>query len=323
MAYTVNRFIDTTKLLTDDGKITIADDDLNTSDSSLSLVGKYYVGYGETIAQNSINLLENFASDTQPVYPIEGQLWWEPTAKILNVRHAQAWIGIDADSIVTLRSMGEAVGAGTHKVVIARAAGTIVSITSDHSFTLDPCTGESPAPLEVEIHAAFLDGGAGTETTINAGINLNTVTASAMKFHGTATYAQYADVAELYTSDEEYEPGTVLILNLTSDSHEVTQSIHELDPGQIGVVTSDPALLMNSALEGTTVGVALLGRVPVKVTGKVKKGDRMVTGTEPGHAQSNATLDAMDYNYKHVIGRAIEDKHTQGPGIIEVIVGVK
>jgi hypothetical protein len=49
-----------------------------------------------------------------------------------------------------------------------------------------------------------------------------------MKFHGTATTAQYADVAELYTSDKEYEPGTV-ITNNTDDSQEVTQTVNSLD----------------------------------------------------------------------------------------------
>ena len=143
-----------------------------------------------------------------------------------------------------------------------------------------------------------------------------------MKFHGTATTAQYADIAELYTSDEEYEAGTVLIMNLQDNTdYEVTQCTHELDPGQIGVVTTDPALLMNSALEGTTVGVALLGRVPVKVTGQISKGDRMVTAEKHGYAQSEFYVG--DFNYRHVIGRALENKDTTGPGVIEVIVGVK
>ena len=107
----------------------------------------------------------------------------------------------------------------------------------------------------------------------------------------------------------------------TDKEYEVTQCTHELDPGQIGVVTTDPALLMNSALEGTTVGVALLGRVPVKVTGQVSKGDRMVTAEKHGHAQSEFYVG--DFNYRHVIGRALENKQTTGPGVIEVIVGVK
>jgi len=319
MAYEVNRFLDTTLSVSDTGKITINDDGLN-NETSLALIGKYYVGYGETVAQNSVSLLENFASDTAPTNPIEGQLWWEPSAKILNVRHAQEWMGIDANSVVTLRDDTQAAGQGTHKVVVERANGYPVSIISDEQFVMNAAE---------PIHDKFLDGGTGSITTIKTGINLNTVTAKAMKFHGTATTAQYADIAELYTSDEEYEAGTVLIMNLqnsgdeqgTDKEYEVTQCTHELDPGQIGVVTTDPALLMNSALEGTTVGVALLGRVPVKVTGQVSKGDRMVTAEKHGHAQSEFYVG--DFNYRHVIGRALENKQTTGPGIIEVIVGVK
>jgi len=312
MAYEVNRFLDTTLSATDTGKITIVDDDLNKA-TSLALVGKYYVGYGETIAQNSLSLLENFASETAPSNPIEGQLWWQPSAQILNVRHAQDWTGIDANSVVTLRDATQAVGAGTHKVVVERADGYPVSIASDHQFVINPAE---------PIHGKFLDGGTGAVATVKAGINLNTETSKAMKFHGTATTAQYADIAELYTSDEEYEAGTVLIMNLQDNTdYEVTQCTHELDPGQIGVVTTDPALLMNSALEGTTVGVALLGRVPVKVTGQISKGDRMVTAEKHGYAQSEFYVG--DFNYRHVIGRALENKDTTGPGVIEVIVGVK
>ena len=141
-----------------------------------------------------------------------------------------------------------------------------------------------------------------------------------MKFHGTATTAQYADVAELYTSDIEYAPGTVLTNN-TDDSQEVTQTTHSLDNNVIGVVTTDPALLMNSVLPGTTVGVALLGRTPCKVTGEVTKGDRIISSDVPGHGQSVNAVE--EFSYQHIVGRAIESKTTPGEGIIEVVIGVK
>ena len=91
-------------------------------------------------------------------------------------------------------------------------------------------------------------------------------------FQGVASTARYADLAEKYLADEEYEVGTVLVVG---GEKEVTASTW----GQraIGVVSANPAYLMNNDLEGGTA-IALKGRVPVKVVGVVRKGDRLVAG---------------------------------------------
>jgi hypothetical protein len=91
-------------------------------------------------------------------------------------------------------------------------------------------------------------------------------------FNGTATAARYADLAEKYLADQEYETGTVV--SIGGDA-EVTAC----STGQraIGVVSANPAYMMNSELEGGTY-IALKGRVPVKVTGAVKKGDNLIAG---------------------------------------------
>ena len=127
-------------------------------------------------------------------------------------------------------------------------------------------------------------------------------------------------MAELYTSDENYEPGTLMMVKDTLDT-EVTQTVHEKDPSVFGVVTTDPALLMNSKLQGVVVGVALLGRVPCKVTGPIKRGDRIISSNVPGHGQSEHNVDEL--NWRHVVGRALDSKPGNNTGIIEVIVGVK
>jgi hypothetical protein len=67
--------------------------------------------------------------------------------------------------------------------------------------------------------------------------------------------------------------------------------------------------------------VALAGRVPCKVNGPVRKGDRLVTSNIPGHARAPIAGDQIDW--AHVIGRALEDKIGEGQGIIEIVVGVK
>jgi len=309
MAYTINKYNGTT--------VTVADDTLNV-ETSLRLVGKDYIGYGEAIAQNSVSLLENFASETAPSNPIEGQHWWKPSTKTLNVRHNGDWLGIDAGTGVVsiLDTNGTA-----HSVYVTRANNVPVTITSSDT------TAWAIATTETEYHQYFLDNGTGNTATINAGINLNTVTSSYMKFHGTATHAQFADVAEMYSADELFEAGTLIMFSDSEGGEEVTQTHHAKDPKILGVVTTDPALLMNSKIQITNtkhhaVGVALLGRVPCKVVGKIDKGDRICSSDTPGHGMS-ADLNVDEYTWKHTIGRALESKHDDGEGVIEVIVGVK
>ena len=336
---TRNHLNNATSILVDE--ILIAAANINTT-TDLSLVGKDTIGYGTAIAQNSIKLLENFASSTAPTKPTEGQIWWDTGATVTTAgtdknsnKALMIWnittpggTGTASGEWITLHSLTEGTldgvilidnNSATHKVRVVTVGTTIVSITSKDATFVINTTDATMATYR----AAFSDTGLGTGTaTINTGINLNTLTTDStrlMKFHGTATHAQYADVAEMYTADTEHASGTVVIL---SDSeHDVTDAKNELDSEVFGIVTTDPALLMNSMLQGTTVGVALLGRVPCNVTGIIKKGDRIISSNLPGHGQS---VDAVnEYSWQHVIGRALESKTTLGPGTIEVIVGVK
>ena len=133
-------------------------------------------------------------------------------------------------------------------------------------------------------------------------------------FSGTATTAKYADLAENYLGDADYAPGTVLVFG---GDAEVTTTGVKGDHRVAGVVTTDPAHLMNSALEGDhVIGIALQGRVPCKVLGTVKKGDMLVTSAIPGYAIVNNSPGVGT-----VIGKALEDKTTGDRGVIEVVVG--
>jgi hypothetical protein len=129
-------------------------------------------------------------------------------------------------------------------------------------------------------------------------------------FHGTATAAQYADLAEKYTSDAEYEPGTVLVIG---GEKETTLCINRAVLNWAGVVSTKPAHLMNDGLEG--VAIALSGRLPCKVIGPIKRGDLLVTSATPGHAEAYRDGD----NTLAVIGKALEDAQP-GPGVIEIKV---
>jgi hypothetical protein len=135
---------------------------------------------------------------------------------------------------------------------------------------------------------------------------------SAGTMSATATAARYADLAEKYLSDDDYAAGTVLIFG---GNKEVTQSSSANDKRVAGVVSSNPAHLMNDQLEGG-MAVALTGRVPCKVVGLIYKGDLMVTSGIPGVAMAN-----NDAKIGTVIGKALEDYQSTEVGVIEVVVG--
>ena len=153
---------------------------------------------------------------------------------------------------------------------------------------------------------AIINGGA------NGVGNIGTATSYFNTVFGKATTAQYADLAELYSADAKYEPGTVLVFG---GNNEVTISTASADPRVAGVVSTNPAHLMNSVLESEhKVAVALQGRVPTSVVGTIRKGDMMVTAGN-GFAQASATP-AMGT----VIGKALEN-FDGASGTIEIVVG--
>jgi hypothetical protein len=124
--------------------------------------------------------------------------------------------------------------------------------------------------------------------------------------------ANYADLAEKYVADAAYAPGTVLMFG---GDKEVTQCVHDMCSRVAGVVSTNPAYLMNSGLEGEhTVELALTGRVPTKVRGPILKGDLIVSAGD-GHARAEGTPQVGT-----VIGKALEDFNGD-TGVIEVVVG--
>lgn len=129
---------------------------------------------------------------------------------------------------------------------------------------------------------------------------------AAVLFQGTATSARYADLAEKYLADVDYDVGTVMVIG---GSAEVTASSYgEL---AIGVISENPAYMMNSELEGG-VYVALKGRVPIKVKGAVRKGDRLVA-SDQGCAQ--VAQDRLD-----IFAVAMESSDNKEVKLIESVV---
>ena len=147
----------------------------------------------------------------------------------------------------------------------------------------------------------------------NASINIGSTSAWFGTVYGKASQAQYADLAEIYTSDAEYEPGTVVVFG---GDAEITVTNKFADVSIAGAISTDPAYLMNA--EAVGLPVALRGRIPVKVIGPVEKGDLLVTaGDHPGYAISIG----HSTNYPlAVFAKAIETDTAEGKKVITAVI---
>ena len=129
-----------------------------------------------------------------------------------------------------------------------------------------------------------------------------------------ATYT--ADLAERYEADDNLEPGTVVAMAGTA---EVTATTSENDEDVFGVVSTEPAFIMNgrAGTNETHPLIAMTGRCPCKVVGKINKGDRLVSSSTPGRARK---ADLTNDSVFAIIGRAIEAHDSDGEGTIEIAV---
>jgi hypothetical protein len=137
--------------------------------------------------------------------------------------------------------------------------------------------------------------------------------------HATSTTAQYADLAERYAADAPMEAGDVVILG---GDREITLSTKELDSRVFGVISEAPAFLMNkdAGNNDSHPMVALQGRVRVKVQGKGKKGDRIVSSSTAGVARVVNLDQCTAFN---VLGRLLQDKYNADTELTECVIGVK
>ena len=146
----------------------------------------------------------------------------------------------------------------------------------------------------------------------NAVGNIGTSTNYFNTVFAQATSAQYADLAENYEADAMYDPGTVVVFG---GEREITISQEIADERVAGVISTNPAHLMNAAQAG--LPVALRGRVPVKVIGPVFKGDSLVSSNTSGFAQSVG----RDRSYgQAVFAKALETNADTGEKIIQAVI---
>jgi len=249
---------------------------------------------------------------------------------------AGQYINVAVDSI----SVDGTVSADAGKVAVRTGSGGLNSTSLDAGSGTIETTGTVTGGTITDGSATLVSGAlsgattGGFSGTVTAGsftdgaLNINSghITSGASatfsgnvdaaNFNGVASSAKYADLAEIYSADADYEAGT--IVKIGGDA-EITQTTEHADVNVFGVISTDPAYLMNSDANG--LPVALQGRVPVKVVGKIKKGDRLISSDEPGMAW--AYLDSDSYDVRAVIGRSLQDKEDGGLGFVEAVIGIK
>jgi hypothetical protein len=155
-----------------------------------------------------------------------------------------------------------------------------------------------------------------TKSSANGVGNIGTASNYFNTIFARATSAQYADLAEVYVADHDYQPGMLLEFG---GNNEVTVTTVSHSTQVAGVVSTNPSYLMNAGQAGDHLAsVALQGRVPALVQGPVVKGDRLVSGDVPGVCQK---LDPLRYEPGCIVGKSLEDYPGTDVVILEIAVG--
>ena len=215
------------------------------------------------------------------------------------------------------------------KFKVTTSGGTLTHVATINDSTVVPAADNTfslgSASLGwSNVYAANFTGEASTATALRVGSEFRTSSVSASNntvavrdatgniaanlFQGTATTARYADLAEKYSTAEELAPGTVVCVG--SGEAEV----EPVNSGciAIGVVSTDPALMMNSEADGQYIG--LKGRLPVRVVGSVNKGDAVYV--------NNNGCAGTAINGGSLVGIALEGSSDEGEKLIECVLKV-
>jgi len=360
---------------------------IDTSKTSINLIGPSTPSYGQALNENFIKTLENFANGTPPPNALTGQLWfdsstgnvvlknyngttwkalassssssaapanpqtgdywWNSATGILSVYNSGTWIQIGPttppgtavtafvpnttlDSISSPHVVGNLMVNNKLTGIISSENTTFVpkiaisgipvvypglNLINGLSVTGDGVFGGNLSLSGNGVFGGNLSLSGNVVPSANLTYNLGSPTTWWNNIYGTAVHAQYADLAERFAADAEYEPGTVVEMG---GPNEITAAVADLSEDVFGVISTKAAYLMNSAAgaDSTHPPIAVQGRVPVRVTGIIRKGDRLVSAGN-GVARAGQRSEITAWN---VIGRALENKTTDEEGTIEAVV---
>jgi hypothetical protein len=336
--------------------VTIADGTINTTASPLQIPGKGYTNYGAPVMQDILWVMQNFAGPTAPTPQLQGMLWYNSNTNALELYTGSTWVKAfksDQTNLPAVDDTYDLGSAGTRFRTVYAYNINAANITGDSTLfhtnqTNLPTVNQtydlgSNSYQFHNIYGQTLYATTVNATTVNASnfvgdttlmrtnqTNVPTATNAydlgaagtvyanvyATTFHGVATSAEYADVAERYASDEPLEVGDVVTIG---GEAEITKTTIDADINVFGVISDKPALKMNDAAgdDDTHPLVALLGRTPVKLIGPVGKGQRVVSSDTPGVARAAGG----DEPNLAILGRSLEAKQSSGIELVEIVIG--
>ena len=231
--------------------------------------------------------------------------------------------GLSSTLTISDGSVTDDVTVGTNNLVFASGTNISTAVT-DNTVTINVTGTVANATDAVNAdkiniqstttaanhYVTFVDATSGDEDIyVNANLlyNPNTDVLQAGTFSGTATQAQYADLAEIYKPDTELKPGTVVVVG-------GNEEVRKYQPGDeyiAGVVSTDPAYLMNSSADGQPI--ALVGRVPVICTGPCTKGQPLLAIAD-GKVSMNGS--------GPIVGIALETRSENEDKLVEVMLKI-
>jgi len=309
--------------------VTVADGTLNTTAAPLEIPGKGYTSYGAPVVQDILWTMQNFAGSTAPAPALRGVMWYDTGSSSLKLYTGSTWVGVykadqsnipTADATFDLGALSTRFNnvytVGVNCNSIYAASGTInalstVNITASGVVSAASFVGDPTVYKTTQTNTPSLDHFYNLGST-----SLRYSAVYSYEFDGASLVATYGDVAERYETDMPLEIGDVVIIG---GDKEITKSRYDSDPDTYGVISHNPAVKMNSGAgdDSTHPYVALVGRTPCKVNGKVFKGDRLVASSIPGVARAARPTDSSHC----FIGRALTNKTDPEVALVEIVVG--
>ena len=270
---------------------------VGTTTGTGSSTGNLTVTTGTLVANIEGNVTGNVTGDTSGS---SGSCTGNAaTATALATARAIGGVNFDGTAAINLPGVNTA---GNQDTSGTAAIGTAVTVTANNS------TNET-------VYLTFVDGATGTQgIETDTGLSYNP---STNVLTTTASQAQYADVAERFEADAPMEIGSVVEVG---GSAEITEATSEMSQDVFGVISHKPGYMMNAGAgsDETHPYVAMTGRTPVRVTGVVNKGQRLVTSATKGCARAVAQGESISpFN---VIGRALESSTDAGIKLVNCAV---
>jgi hypothetical protein len=199
-------------------------------------------------------------------------------------------------------------GSSGNGIVVRKTDNTVAvrSVAAGNSITITNADGTAGNPTIALVTNPTVSSiqKSGTNGTGDIGQSTNRFAV----IYGTSTSARYADLAEKYTTDNEYSPGTVVVVSTDDTAAEATLS-HTTNQRVLGVVSTNPAFIMNDEADGQAI--ALRGRVPVKVVGPIRKGQPLICD-DGGHGIAGDTTNSF--------GIALETNLKEGLKLVECVI---